>query len=215
MRRIAITLFAIGSLASAGQALAWGGSRGYYHGGGHRHHHYHKGSNSGNVAGALIGGAILGVVAGTLISNANADRRTTVIEEAPAMAPPGACYDQYRGVYVACQAAPVVSSYGYELPPASYSEPGLQRAYPQPSTEYGNTGQYPYGNSAQASNHGQYGYAQQQQQYGQQPYGQVPGTFQEPLQHAVVPPRPTVLPAYAGHEGPVGDRYDGPVDNRY
>lgn len=104
MRKIAAAILMVGGLAVAGQASA---------------------HNGADVVGALIGGAVLGAVVSSALNPAPA-----VVYQAPAYAPvyqapvvyqapapvyagppPGYCYDQYQGAYVACGPA------GYAPPP--------------------------------------------------------------------------------------------------
>jgi hypothetical protein len=185
MRRIALAVFTIGSLAVAGQALAGpGGYRGGYHGRG-----YHGGGGGGNVAAALFGGAVLGIVAGSIISNSS-DSREVVVER-PVYVEPAPCYDSYRGVYVQC-AAPV--GY-YAPPPAQYQAP-----YPQSGYDQSNQQQ----NYADRQDAPPQGRAEQSEQQ-----------YQQSLQTARAQPRQPVVPVYAGSDGrPMGDRYDGPAGNR-
>jgi hypothetical protein len=101
MRKIAAAVLMVGGLAVAGQASA---------------------HNGADVVGALIGGAVLGAVVSSALSPAPA----VVYQQAPADTrqpapvyagpPPGYCYDQYRGAYVACAPAPA-GPYGYAPPP--------------------------------------------------------------------------------------------------
>ncbi|PQV43548.1 ecotin precursor [Paraburkholderia sp. BL21I4N1] len=113
MKKIAVALVMIGSLSVAGQASAHG--------------------NGGDVVGALIGGALLGAVVTSALNPAPVVAyqqpvyaqpvyAQPVYQPAPVYAgpPPGACYDQYSGAYVACGAPPP--------PQAQYGYPG----YPQP-----------------------------------------------------------------------------------
>jgi hypothetical protein len=122
MRRIALAVFTIGSLAVAGQAIAGGGYRGGY-GRGYHHH----GGGGGNVAAALFGGAVLGIMAGTIISNASEPRE--VVVERPVYVEPAPCYDSYRGAYVQCNA------------PAGYYAP---QPAPYPQSSYEQSGQQGY-----------------------------------------------------------------------
>lgn len=189
MRRIALVVFAIGSFAVAGQALAGpGGYRGGY--GGYRGGGYH-GGGGGNVAAALFGGAVLGIVAGSIISNAS-DTREVVVER-PVYVEPAPCYDSYRGVYVQCN-APV----GYYAPP------------PVPYRE-----QAPYPQSGYDQSNPQQNYADRQDAPPRARAEQNDGQYQESLQTARAQPRQPVAPVYAGGDGrPVGDRYDGPTGSR-
>jgi hypothetical protein len=122
MRRIALAVFTIGSLAVAGQALAGGGYRGGYRGGYHHHHH----GGGGNVAAALFGGTVLGIVAGSIISNAS-EPREVIVERPVYVEPAASCYDSYGGVYVQCNAPT-----GYYAP-----APARQYGYDQSSQQSG------------------------------------------------------------------------------
>lgn len=94
----------VGGLAVAGQASA--------HDGG------------GDVVGALLGGAVIGAVVGSVLNPAPVVAyqqpvyAPVPVYQAPAYAapPPGYCYDQYHGAYVACAPAPG-GQYGYAPPP--------------------------------------------------------------------------------------------------
>ena len=111
MRKIAAVVLMVGGLAAAGQASAHDGAA---------------------VVGALLGGAVIGAVVGSALNPAppvvyqapayapvdQAPVYAPVYQQAPVYAgpPPGYCYDQYRGGYVACGPAPV-GQYGYAPPP--------------------------------------------------------------------------------------------------
>jgi len=106
MRKIAAALVLVSGLAVAGQASAHDG---------------------GGVVGALIGGAVIGAVVGAVLNPAPVVAYQTPVYapayqapayQAPAYAapPPGYCYDQYHGAYVACGPAPV-DQYGYAPAP--------------------------------------------------------------------------------------------------
>ena len=111
MRKIAAAVLMVGGLAVAGQASAHDG---------------------GAIVGALLGGAVLGAVVGSALNPAppvvyqapayapvyQAPVYAPVYQQAPVYAgpPPGYCYDQYQGGYVACGPAPA-GSYGYAPPP--------------------------------------------------------------------------------------------------
>jgi hypothetical protein len=115
MRKIAAAVLMVGGLAVAGQASAHDGAA---------------------VVGALLGGAVIGAVVGSALNPV-----PPVVYQAPAYAPvyqapayvpayapayqqapvyagppPGYCYDQYQGGYVACGPAPA-GPYGYAPPP--------------------------------------------------------------------------------------------------
>lgn len=193
MRRIALVVFTIGSLAVAGQAMAGGRYGGYggYHGG----RGYH-GGGGGNVAAALFGGAILGVVAGSIISNANSREvvveRPVYVEPARVYVEPAPCYDSYRGIYVQCDTV------GYAPPPAVYREPAPQ------SSEYYNNDQQNYAQRQDAPPRGQ--------QYQESQYREAP--YQAPLQTVRAPARQPIPSVYADGSRPVGDRFDGPAGGR-
>jgi hypothetical protein len=121
MREIAAAVLMVGGLAVAGQASAHDGAA---------------------VVGALLGGAVIGAVVGSALNPAppvvyqapayapvyQAPAYAPVYQQAPVpvyagyqqppvyAGPPGYCYDQYRGGYVACGPAPV-GQYGYAPPP--------------------------------------------------------------------------------------------------
>ncbi|WP_246165093.1 hypothetical protein [Pigmentiphaga aceris] len=207
MRRIALVIFAVGSLAVAGQALAGPGGRYGYGGGYHGGRGYYHGGGGGNVAAALFGGAILGVVAGSIISNANnrevVVERPVYVEPAPVYVEPArvyvepaSCYDSYRGVYVRCD------SLGYAPPPAVYREPA-----PQPSSGYYNE-QPNYAQRQDAPPR-----AQQNNQRYQTPQYQDP-QYQQPLQTVQAPAQQPIPSVYADGARPVGDRYGGPAGGR-
>ena len=111
MRKIAAAVLMVGGLAAAGQASAHDG---------------------GAIVGALLGGAVIGAVVNSALNPAppvvyqepayapvyQAPVYAPVYQQAPVYAgpPPGYCYDQYQGGYVACGPAPV-QPYGYAPPP--------------------------------------------------------------------------------------------------
>jgi hypothetical protein len=100
MREIAAAVLMVGGLAVAGQASAHDG---------------------GAVVGALLGGAVIGAVVGSALAPPvvyQAPAYAPVYQQAPVYAgpPPGYCYDQYQGGYVACGPAPA-GAYGYAPPP--------------------------------------------------------------------------------------------------
>jgi len=111
MRKIAAAVLMVGGLAAAGQASAHDGAA---------------------VVGALLGGAVIGAVVGSALNPAppvvyqapayapvyQAPVYAPVYQQAPVYAgpPPGYCYDQYQGGYVACGPAPA-GPYGYAPPP--------------------------------------------------------------------------------------------------
>jgi hypothetical protein len=106
MKRIAAVLLMAGSLSVAGQASAHG-----YYGGG---------NNSGAIVGALLGGAVLGAVVASAVAPAPVYAQPVyaqpvyqpvyaqpVYAQQPVYAPPpGYCFDNYRGAYVACGPQP-------------------------------------------------------------------------------------------------------------
>lgn len=178
MRRIALAVFTIGSLAVAGQAVAGGGYRG-----GYGRSHYH-GGGGGNVAAALFGGAVLGIMAGTIISNANEPRE--VVVERPVYVEPAPCYDSYRGAYVECN-APV----GYYAPQPAYPQSGYDQSGQQPN----------YAERQDAPPRAQ------SDQDGREYQQSLQTARAQPRQ-------PVVPVYAAGDGKPVGDRYDGPAGNR-
>jgi hypothetical protein len=106
MKRAALVLLLIGSLAVTEQASAHGR-------GGWGHGHGHGGGNGGAIVGALIGGAVLGALV-TSVASAQPAYAQPVYQQ-PAYAQPvyqqpqsAACYDSYQRAYVPCQGA-----YGY------------------------------------------------------------------------------------------------------
>jgi len=118
MKCIAAGLLLAGSLAMAGQAVAGPGGGHYYRGGG----------GHGNVVGALLGGAVVGALVGSVMSRGYVREAPPVVYgppqvvyEAPPVVyapPPERCFDTYRRVYVACYAPqPRYHDYG---PPAYY-----------------------------------------------------------------------------------------------
>jgi len=212
MRRIALVVFTVGSLAMASQAMAGGRYGGYggYHGG----RGYH-GGGGGNVAAALFGGAILGVVAGSIISNANSrevvverpvyvEPARVYVEPSPVYVEPAPCYDSYRGVYVQC------GSVSYAPQPV-YREPAQQ-------SEYYNNDQSNYAQRQDAPPRAQ----QSSQQYQESQYqeSQYQGSqyrepqYQAPLQNVRAPARQPIPSVYADGSRPVGDRFDGPSGGR-
>ena len=203
MRRIALVVFTVSSLAVASQAMAGGRYGGYggYHGG----RGYH-GGGGGNVAAALFGGAILGVVAGSIISNANSrevvverpvyvEPARVYVEPSPVYVEPAPCYDSYRGVYVQC------GSVSYAPQPPAYREPAQQ-------SQYYNNDQSNYAQRQDAPPRGQ----ENSQQYQESQYREP--QYQAPLQNVRAPARQPIPSVYADGSRPVGDRFDGPASGR-
>jgi hypothetical protein len=109
MRKIAAVMVLAGGLAVAGQASAHDG---------------------GAIVGALLGGAVLGAVVSSAVNPPvvyqapvyapayQTQAYAPVYQQPPVYAgpPPGYCYDQYHGAYVACAPAPA-GPYGYAPPP--------------------------------------------------------------------------------------------------
>ena len=211
MRRIALVVFTVGSLAMAGQAMAGGRYGGGYHGGGYHGGGYHRGGGGGNVAAALFGGAILGVVAGSLISNAN-NREVVVersvyvepspvyVERAPVYVEAAPCYDSYRGIYVQCDAA------SYAPPPVTYREP------PRPSSQYYDN-QPNYSQRQDAPPRSQQNAQQYQESQYREPQYQEQ-QYQAPIQSVRAPDRQPIPSVYADGARPVGDRFSGPTGGR-
>ena len=207
MRRIALVVFTVGSLAMAGQSMAGG----RYYGGGYHGGGYHRGGGGGNVAAALFGGAILGVVAGSIISNANnrdvvVERSVYVepspvyVERAPVYVEPAPCYDSYRGIYVQCDAV------SYAPPPVTYREPARQ------SSQYYDN-QQNYSQRQDAPPRGQQNAQQYQESQYREPQYQEP-QYQAPLQTVRTPDRQPIPSVYADGTRPVGDRFSGPTGGR-
>ena len=181
--------------------MAGGRYGGGYHGGGG----YHRGGGGGNVAAALFGGAILGVVAGSIISNANnrdvVVERSVYVEPSPVYVEPAPCYDNYRGIYVQCNAV------SYAPPPVIYREPA-----PRPSAQYYDN-QPNYAERQDAPPRSQQNAQQYQESQYREPQYQAQ-QYQAPIQTVRTPDRQPIPSVYADGARPVGDRFSGPAGGR-